>query len=72
LSQVAKEHGVFVFEEDLEGALGISKLKKDGKPLNALDKVQELIAHNKIPEEFFSIVSFLKEHIGSAEPPVKT
>jgi hypothetical protein len=72
LSQVAKKHMVFVFKKDLEGALGISKSKKDGKPLNALDKIQELIAHDKIPEEFFSMVSFLKEHIGSAEPPVKT
>lgn len=72
LSQVAKKHKVFVFKKDLESALDISKSKKDSKPFNALDKVQELIAHDKIPEEFFSMVTFLKEHIGSEEPPVKT
>lgn len=63
LLKIVREHRIFVFEKDLEGALQNSRTNRECKPLHALSRIEELIESDRIPEEFLSMETFLKGYI---------
>lgn len=60
LTKLAKSHKMIVLTKDLEGILQNPVTAKDRKPLQALDRITELIIKNKIPDEFKSVMKFIK------------
>jgi len=63
LSKIVREHRIFVFEKDLEGALQNLSTNRECKPLHALSRIEELIESDRVPEEFLSMETFLKSYI---------
>ena len=69
LNQIAKNHGVFVFQKDLEGALQSPTTARTQKPLRAMETVADMISKDTIPTEIRSMISFLREKTRSQAKP---
>jgi len=62
LTSIALTHKVFVFQKDLENALGISKTDRKRKPLQDIETIVKQIEKGDIPVELASLTNFMKKH----------
>lgn len=59
LNEIAKNARIFVFKEDLEGALQNPVKRSDSKPLKDLNAINKKIEDDEIPEEFYSMFNYV-------------
>jgi len=65
LDEIAKSNNIFVFTQDLEGALQYKVKKKESKPLKDLNLVLKKIEENALPVEFETMTEFIRKEIGN-------
>jgi energy-coupling factor transporter ATP-binding protein EcfA2 len=71
LKTLSSSKGIFVFSSDLEGVMQLPKTSNKRKPMQALERILELISQDKIPSEFYSMCDFLRKKIketGKSQP----
>ncbi|MCH7648516.1 MAG: hypothetical protein IIA83_07915 [Thaumarchaeota archaeon] len=65
LKTITNSYNIFVFTKDIEGIIQSSVSKKESKPLKAIERINELISTDNIPEEFNLLEELLKNKIKS-------